>query len=87
MMHTMAPQDTPDAIDRGSAETPAEQVRAIVRARIESGQYPPGSRLPSTLTLSQALGVAPRTIRKALAPLVDEGLIETRPGWGTFVTS
>jgi DNA-binding GntR family transcriptional regulator len=29
--------------------------------------------------------VARRTVRKALRPLVTEGLVETRPGWGTFV--
>lgn len=86
-MYAMAEQDTPDTpgqIDRGSLSTPAEQVRAIVRARITAGDYPPGSRLPSTNTLSQEFGVATRTVRKALAPLVEEGLIEVRPGWGTF---
>jgi DNA-binding GntR family transcriptional regulator len=31
--------------------------------------------------------VAPRTVRKALGPLAAEGLIETRPGWGTFVAA
>ena len=41
--------------------------------------------MPSTTTLAQEFGVATRTVRKALAPLAAEGLIETRPGWGTFV--
>lgn len=86
MMHAMSHQGTPgDPIDRGSAETPSEQVTAIVRARITGGQYPAGSRLPSNVTLAQEFGVANRTVRKALAPLEAEGLIETRPGWGTFV--
>ena len=87
-MHTMGQQDTPDPpgpIDRGRPETPSEQIGAIVRGRITSGQYPPGTRLPSTTTLAQEFGVATRTVRKGLAPLADEGLIETRPGWGTFV--
>lgn len=87
-IHTVADQDTPDTgpVDRGSAATPSEQVTAIMRGRISSGAYPPGSRMPSTATLSQEFGIAPRTVRKALAPLAAEGLIETRPGWGTFVT-
>ena len=93
-MYGMAQQGTPDTpgedddrgpINRASPLTPSEQVAAIVRARIESGEYAPGSRLPSNTTLSQELGVANRTVRKALAPLVDEGLIETVAGWGTFV--
>ena len=29
--------------------------------------------------------MASRTVRKALAPLAAEGLIETKPGWGTFI--
>jgi DNA-binding GntR family transcriptional regulator len=41
--------------------------------------------MPSTTTLAQEFGVATRTVRKALAPLAAEELIETRPGWGTFV--
>lgn len=85
-MHTMADQDTPDPpIDRGAPQTPSEQITAILRARITSGQYPPGTRMPSTTTLSQEFAVASRTVRKALAPLAAEGLIRTRPGWGTFV--
>ena len=87
-MHTMAERDTPDPpspIDRGSPETPSEQITAIVRGRIASGDYAAGTRMPSTTTLAQEFGVATRTVRKALAPLADEGLIETRPGWGTFV--
>jgi GntR family transcriptional regulator of abcA and norABC len=87
-MHTMSDQHTPDPpgpIDRGRPETPSEQITAIVRGRITSGEYPPGTRTPSTTTLAQEFGVAPRTVRKALAPLIADGLIETRPGWGTFV--
>ncbi len=83
----MADQDTPNPpspIDRGKPETPSEQIEAVIRGRISTGEYPPGTRLPSTTTLAQEFDVAPRTIRKALAPLAAEGLIETRPGWGTF---
>lgn len=88
-MHTMAQHDTPDPpgpIDRGTPQTPSEQITAIVRGRIGSGDYAAGTRMPSTTTLAQEFGVASRTVRKALAPLLAEGLIETRPGWGTFVT-
>lgn len=83
----MGQQHTPDPpgpVDRGRPETPSEQIGAIVRARITSGQYAPGARLPSTTTLAQEFGVATRTVRKGLAPLLAEGLIDTRPGWGTF---
>jgi len=88
-MYRMPQQETPgeadDPINRASTQTPSEQVTAIVRARITGGQYPPGSRLPSNTTLSQEFGVANRTVRKGLAPLISEGLIEVRAAWGTFV--
>lgn len=61
------------------------QVAAILRARIESGEYQPGRRLPSTRGLVQEFGVAELTARKALRVLVDEGVAEMSPGMGTFV--
>jgi len=75
----------PAEIDRASAATPSEQICALLRSRIEAGTYPAGSRVPGNTTLSREFGVANRTVRKALASLVDEGLLEVRPGWGTFV--
>ena len=84
----MGHQDTPDPpspIDRGVPQTPSEQITAVILGRIRAGTYPPGSRLPSNGTLAQEFAVAPRTVRKALAPLASQGLIVTRPGWGTFI--
>lgn len=90
-MYAMPQQDTPgeagDPINRASTQTPSEQVTVIVRARITSGEYAPGSRLPSNTSLAQEFGVANRTVRKGLAPLISEGLLEVRAAWGTFVTS
>lgn len=92
-MYGMAHQGTPGEdgdgglIDRGSSDTPSEQITVILRARITSGEYPPGSRVPSNNTLAQEFGVANRTVRKGMASLEAEGLIETKPGWGTFVAS
>jgi DNA-binding transcriptional MocR family regulator len=45
----------------------------------------PGERLPSTRQLVDELRVSPVTVSRALALLVGEGLLETRPGSGTFV--
>lgn len=45
-----------------------------------------GTRLPSTRSLSADLGVGPVTVQRAVALLVAEGLVETRPGTGNFVT-
>jgi DNA-binding GntR family transcriptional regulator len=80
-------QDTPGPIDRGSAQYPSDQVAAIIRGRIASGHYPPGARLPSNVAFAEELGTAPRTVRKAIATLAAEGLVEVKPGWGTFTAA
>jgi len=46
---------------------------------------PPGARLPSTRSLVASHSVSPITVQKALRALATQGLIDTRPGAGTFV--
>lgn len=60
---------------------PYRQLATILRTRIRDGTYT--GKLPSEKTLSQEFGVAVNTVRKALAILRDEGLIETHHGWGS----
>lgn len=48
---------------------------------------PPGARLPSVRALMRALGVSPVTVQRALDRLTREGIIEARPGLGTFVAA
>jgi GntR family transcriptional regulator len=61
------------------------QVTAVLRARITSGELPPGAMVPSIVAIHQEFGIAKTTARKVLAALRDEGLITTTPGWGSFV--
>lgn len=72
-------------VDHGSATPIYIQVAAILRDRIESGEYPPGQRLPSADYLAQEHGIAPNTAIKALHLLRAEGLAEMTQGRGTFV--
>jgi GntR family transcriptional regulator len=73
-------------INRGSVIPPWQQLADLLRARIQSGELAPGDRLPSIVTLSQEYDLAPVTVRKAITQLQREGLVESRTGWGTFVT-
>ncbi|MGI5211609.1 winged helix-turn-helix domain-containing protein [Plantactinospora sp. CA-290183] len=57
----------------------------ILRARVSSGEIPPGRRLPSEGTLAQTYGVATRTARAALQQLRNEGLAELARGYGVVV--
>jgi DNA-binding transcriptional MocR family regulator len=59
-------------------------------ARIVAGLHewlttaPPGARLPSSRALVAQFGASPVTVQKALRTLVSQGVVETRPGIGTF---
>jgi GntR family transcriptional regulator len=70
-------------IDPDQALPPYRQLAAILRRQIESGELT--GRLPGEKTLMQEYGLALGTVRKALAVLRDEGLVETTPGWGSYV--
>ncbi|MFJ9353775.1 GntR family transcriptional regulator [Streptomyces mirabilis] len=56
-----------------------------LRRRISSGEFGPGDQLPTLVPLARHYDVSETTIRKALALLLNEGLIETRARAGTRV--
>jgi GntR family transcriptional regulator len=62
----------------------SQVVYAVTKAVI-SGQLTTGDSFPSVRTLSQELRVNPNTAHKIVATLVNEGLLEVRPGIGTVV--
>jgi DNA-binding GntR family transcriptional regulator len=61
------------------------QVISELQRRIESGEYPPGSLLPSEHQLSAEFGTARPTVVRALRVLRQEGWIDTQQGKGSFV--
>jgi len=62
-----------------------QQVKDAVIARIISGRWPEGTRLPSENELSATLDLSRMTIHRALRELTSEGWIERMQGVGTFV--
>jgi len=62
-----------------------EQVVYAVKKAIISGALKPGDRFPSVRTLSQDLRINPNTGHKVVAALVNEKLLEVKPGIGTIV--
>jgi DNA-binding GntR family transcriptional regulator len=77
---------TDDRIDPLGPLPPYRQIAAILRRRIESGQYPPDTRIPTESELVDAFEVARTTARRAIAVLREEGLIYTVPQRGSYVT-
>jgi len=54
-------------------------------ARIDKGEFPPGSRLPTEPKLMKEYGVSSTTVRSAVRELATAGIVETRHGSGTYV--
>ena len=63
------------------------QIQHLLRHRIHSGLYPPGTQIPSEHELSRELAVSRVTLREALRELVRENLLVKVQGKGTFVSS
>jgi GntR family transcriptional regulator len=68
------------------SETKARQVYLVLRDRILSGAVAPGVKLPNENELARFHRVSRVTVRRALAELARERLIERRRSSGTRVT-
>lgn len=73
-------------VQRGVPEPPSQQLAAILREQISSGELPPRSPLPSIVKLAEQYGLATATVTKAIRILKREGLVYGVMGHGTFVT-
>ncbi|SAK39601.1 GntR family transcriptional regulator [Caballeronia pedi] len=74
---------TPDA----GSDTPLYlQLASRLATAIHAGNWTAGEALPSERTLSERVGVSRITARKAIALLVEQGLIRRVRGAGSFIT-
>lgn len=62
-----------------------EEIRDELLRRINDQEWPVGTELPDELQLAQEFGAARGTVRRALAALAEQGLIERRKRAGTRV--
>ena len=69
-------------VSRDSAEPPYVQVAAMLRDRIR--RMKSGDRLPSVRDMARQYEVSTNTVLKAMAILVDEGLVTTDARVGDF---
>lgn len=79
-------QDLP--IEPADSQSPIPlyyQISLDLHQMIRDQTIPPGATLPPEIEISQAYGVGRQTIRKAIARLVDNNLVERFAGRGTFV--
>ena len=57
-----------------------------IKNQIEGGEWAAGTQLPSERELAEQLGIGRPSVREALRVLEVMGLIEIRPGQGSFVS-
>jgi GntR family transcriptional regulator len=69
------------------AEQPMyRQIADDLRRKIEAGELKRGGQLPTEIDLREQYDASRNTVRDAIKWLTTRGLVETRPGQGTFVT-
>jgi GntR family transcriptional regulator len=62
-----------------------EQLREALHGLIRDGVAGPGGALPAERELARITGWSRVTVRKSLADLVEQGVVNSKPGAGTFV--
>lgn len=72
-------------LDRNSEEPIYRQLIRHVRAQIESGSLPAGTRLPASRDLARQLNISRISVVNAYAELRAEGYLSAHAGRGTFV--
>ena len=74
-------------VRRQMAGTLIEQVVQGIQAAVQTGRFAAGQRLPTLCAMSAELGVSMKTMRRAIAQLAAEGVLEVRRATGIQVRS
>ncbi|WP_370115383.1 GntR family transcriptional regulator [Streptacidiphilus sp. MAP12-33] len=72
-------------IDRRSGVATYLQIVQQTKQALRLGLLQPGDKLPTAREVVEATAINPNTVLKAYRELDREGLVEPRPGLGTFV--
>jgi GntR family transcriptional regulator len=72
-------------LDPRSGQPPYRQIADQIRQALVTGTLRPGDQLPTVKAVVTHLAVNPNTVSRAYRELEYEGLVEGRPGAGTFV--
>ena len=64
-----------------------ERIVSQIENRIEAGELKVGDQLPAERELADQFGVSRTAVREAVKALRQKGLVEIRPGRGTFITN
>lgn len=73
------------SVERRSGVALWRQIADDIRRGLAAGTLAPSGRLPPEIDLAQRFGVNRHTVRGAIAALVQEGVLRSEQGRGTFV--
>ncbi|TCS64285.1 phosphonate metabolism transcriptional regulator PhnF [Varunaivibrio sulfuroxidans] len=73
------------SVDRSRGVAVWRQIADILKAEIVGARYSAGAQLPTENAMASRFGVNRHTVRRAVATLVEEGLLTVAQGRGTFV--
>ncbi len=79
------PLEPLDAIRKNVQDSMQSQVESFIQGKIESNEWPLGSRIPSERDLSILLDVSRTTVRNAIQSMTMRGMFDRKIGQGTFV--
>src|SRR6185312_14328886 len=85
-MTSTLPQDAADS-QPSAGQSQTDVVLQGIKHMITTGTLGPGSRLPIEKDLAVSLGVSRGSLREGVRALCIMGVLETRQGDGTYVTS
>jgi GntR family transcriptional regulator len=64
-----------------------QQIADTIQRQIDEGELERGQQLPTELEMRETFNASRNTVRDAIKRLANLGLVEIRPGQGTFVTA
>ena len=76
----------PDVFSTGAAGPLYLRLKALIQGAIQDGSLNANDALPSEREIASMLDISRVTVRKALAELVEDGVLTQKRGSGTFVT-
>ena len=76
-----------EKIEESSSVSLYQQIKTLILAKIEKGDYKIGDQIPSTSEISVIYRVSTITVRRAVSDLINEGVLKGIHGKGTFVVS
>lgn len=85
MLDLVSASTTPGGLDETSPTPLYLQLQRLIQNQIRAGRLQAGEALPSERDLARQLGISRVTVRKAIAGLVDSGVLVQHWGSGTFI--